>query len=126
MSERHSAASAVGRLQADEQATAAQGGVSNGSRADSELVYPGGAPLQRCIGELPLNSALAAEVTRALTSAAKASPFLQPWYARLKGVLHPTPTAYGNLGIALIALQSVPCRVIAIAHRLATQSTLPR
>ena len=59
--------------------------------ADSELVYPGGAPLQRCIGGLSLNSALAAEVSRALTSAAKASPFLQPWYARLKGVLHPTP-----------------------------------
>src|ERR1017187_1274971 len=100
MSERHSAASAVGRLQADEQATAAQGGVSNGSRADSELVYPGGAPLQRCIGELPLNSALAAEVTRTLTSAAKASPFLQPWHARLKGVLPPN-TGYSNSGIAL-------------------------
>jgi hypothetical protein len=41
--------------------------------------------------ELYRNLALAAEVTGALTSAAKASPFLQPWYARLKGVLHATP-----------------------------------
>src|SRR5664279_2042396 len=51
MSERDSAASAVGRLQADEQATAARGGVSNGPNARFQRNDTGAGETRRCLSK---------------------------------------------------------------------------